>query len=134
MKWIVHDFWLSFMINNEQIKPNLNNAFANKYHKIQCWLRNFDNFWEILNRLISLLRMFVYHRSIQKNYLLLGFGFAYFKSHRSYLQFFLRFQSIQSIKWITIVNGKKSTIHCYLLQIYCKVSKIRKYFSLGCPT
>ncbi len=38
MKQIVDDFWLSFIINNEQIEPNLNGAFANKY----------DVDWEIL--------------------------------------------------------------------------------------
>ena len=36
MKQIVHDFLLSFTINNEQIEPNLNSVFANKYDKIQC--------------------------------------------------------------------------------------------------
>jgi hypothetical protein len=36
MKRIVHDFGLSFKINNEQIEPNLNGVFANKYDKIQC--------------------------------------------------------------------------------------------------
>jgi hypothetical protein len=36
---------------------------------------------EILNGLISLLRIFIYNWSIQKNYLLMGFAFDYFKSH-----------------------------------------------------
>ncbi len=36
MKQIVYDFSLTFTINNEQIEPNLNNVFANKYDKIQC--------------------------------------------------------------------------------------------------
>jgi hypothetical protein len=48
-------------------------------------LPTFDNFQEFSNSLISLLSTFVYYRSIQKNYLLSGFGFAYFESHRSYL-------------------------------------------------
>ncbi len=38
-------FGLSFIINNEQIEPNLNGVFANKYNKIQCWPRNIENFW-----------------------------------------------------------------------------------------
>jgi hypothetical protein len=109
MKWIVHDFWLSFAISNEQIEPNLNGVFANKYDKIRCWprnfweilrnfekfweiLRNFEKFWEISNSLISLLRLFVYNRSIRKNYLLSGFSFTYFESHQSYLQFFSGFK------------------------------------------
>jgi len=41
-------FRLSFIINNEQIEPNLNGGFANKYDKIQCCPRNFDTFQEIL--------------------------------------------------------------------------------------
>ncbi len=36
MKQIVHDFLLSFTINNKQNEPNLNGVFANKYDKIQC--------------------------------------------------------------------------------------------------
>jgi hypothetical protein len=36
IKQIVRDFWLSFTINNEQIEPNLNSVFVNKYDKIQC--------------------------------------------------------------------------------------------------
>ena len=34
VKQIVNDFLLSFTINNEQIEPNLNGVFANKYDKI----------------------------------------------------------------------------------------------------
>jgi hypothetical protein len=49
MIWIVHDFWLSFTINNEQLEPNINNVFVNKYDKIQCWHRESliisENFW-----------------------------------------------------------------------------------------
>jgi len=85
-------FRSSFIINNEQIEPNLNSVFENKYGKIQCWPRNYNKFWEIKNSAISLLRIFIYNQSIQKNYLLLGFGFDYFKSHQSYLQFFLGFK------------------------------------------
>jgi hypothetical protein len=44
MKQIVHDFSLTFTINNEQIEPNLNNVFANKYDKIQYCVKIFDNF------------------------------------------------------------------------------------------
>ncbi len=73
MKQIVHDFWLSFTINNEQIAPNLNSVFANKYDKIWCWPRNFDYIWEFLNSSISLLWIFIYNQSIRKSYLLLGF-------------------------------------------------------------
>jgi len=47
---------------------------------------------EILNSSISLLRIFINNRSIQKKYLVLGFGFAYFKSHQSYFQFFSGFK------------------------------------------
>ncbi len=36
IKQIVHDFLLSFTTNNEQIEPNLNGVFANKFNKIQC--------------------------------------------------------------------------------------------------
>jgi hypothetical protein len=36
IKQIVHDFWLSFTINNEQIEPNLKGVFAYKYDIIQC--------------------------------------------------------------------------------------------------
>ncbi len=49
MKWIVHDFLLSFTINNEQIEPNLYSVFENKYDKIQCLLRNFDYPQELSN-------------------------------------------------------------------------------------
>ncbi len=38
-------FRLSFITNIEQIEQNLNGVFANKYNKIQYWLRNFKNFW-----------------------------------------------------------------------------------------
>jgi hypothetical protein len=81
MKWIVHDFWLSFTINNEQIEPNLNSVFANKYDKIRCWLRNFDYFREFLNSSISLLRIFLFNCSIWKSYLLSVFGFAQTAQH-----------------------------------------------------
>ncbi len=73
MKWIVHDFWLLFIINDKQIEPNLNGAFANKYDKIQCWLRNFENLWDFMNSLISLLRIFVYIPSIWKKISAFGF-------------------------------------------------------------
>ena len=48
MKWIVHDFWLSFTINNEQIEPNLNGVLANKYDTYdvdQEILIIFEKFW-----------------------------------------------------------------------------------------
>ncbi len=35
-KWNETNSSLSFTINNEQIEPNLNGVFANKYDKIQC--------------------------------------------------------------------------------------------------
>jgi hypothetical protein len=44
-------FRLSFIINNEQIEPNLNSVFVIKYDKIQCWPRNFDNFPDISDSL-----------------------------------------------------------------------------------
>jgi hypothetical protein len=31
---IVNDFWQLFTINNEQIEPNFNSVFVNKYDKI----------------------------------------------------------------------------------------------------
>jgi hypothetical protein len=33
IKQIVHDFLISFTRNNEEIEPNLNSVFANKYEK-----------------------------------------------------------------------------------------------------
>ena len=108
MKRIVHDFWLSFTINNEQIEPKLNGVFVNKYNKIRCWPRNLDYFREFLNSLISLFRIFIYNWSIWKSYLLLVFSFAYFESHQSYLSNFLGFQSIRSVNRIQIMNGKKA--------------------------
>ena len=59
-------FRLSFIINNEQIEPNLNSVFVIKYDKIQCWPRNYDKFWEIVNSLISILRIFIYNQPIWK--------------------------------------------------------------------
>jgi len=38
-------FRLSTAVKNEQIETDWNGVFANKFDKIQCWLRNFDNFW-----------------------------------------------------------------------------------------
>ncbi len=82
-------FRLSFFINNEQIEPNLNGVFTNKYGKIQCWLTNFEKFWIVM---ISLLRIFIYNQSIQKIYLLSGFGFNHLESHQSYFWFFSGFK------------------------------------------
>ncbi len=100
-------FRLLFIINNEQIEPNLNGVFANKYDKIQCWPRNFDDFQEISNSLISLSTIFVYNQSIWKNYLLSGFGFACFEKSSKVSSIFLGFQNIRSVKWIWIMNGKE---------------------------
>jgi hypothetical protein len=61
----------------------------------------------MLNSSISLLRIFIYNRSIQKNYLLSGFGFAYFESHQSYLQFFSGFEVFGQLNK-QIPNGKKA--------------------------
>ncbi len=107
IKWIVHDFSLSFTIKNEQIEPNLNSVFANKYDKIQCWPRNFEYFREFLNSSISLLRIFISNLSIQK---LSTFGIRFrllWKSSKL-PSIFLGFQSIQSVNWIWKTNGKKA--------------------------
>jgi hypothetical protein len=85
-------FRSSFIINNEQIEPNLNSIFAIKYGKIQCSLRNYNKFQKIENSLISLLRIFIYNVSIRKKYVLSGFNFDHFESHQSYPQFFLGFK------------------------------------------
>jgi hypothetical protein len=94
--WFINDNYLVKSALFSQIFSKWNKLsfiiFANKYDKIQCWLRNFDNFQEISNSVISLLRIFIYSWSIWKKYLLLGFSFAYFESHQSYFQFFSGFE------------------------------------------
>ncbi len=92
IKQIVHDFLLSFAINNGQIEPNLNSVLAINYDKIRCSPRNFEYIWEFSNSSISFLRIFIYNWSIQKSYLLLVFGFAYFESHQRYIRFFSGFE------------------------------------------
>ncbi len=47
MKRIVHDFWLSFTINNEQIESTLNGVFANKYDIDQEISSISENFWVV---------------------------------------------------------------------------------------
>ncbi len=103
-------FRLFIFSKNLQIEPNLNSAFANKYDKIWCWPRYFDNFREISNSSISLLRTFIYNQEIQKNYLLFGFPFRLLQKSSKLPLIFLRFQSILSVKWMV-----KSTIHCYII-------------------
>ncbi len=117
-------FRLSFIINNEQIKLNLNSVFANNYDKIQCWLQNFDNFWEISNSSISLLRIFVYNRSIQKKLSAFGFRFRLLQQSSKLPSILLRFQSIWSVKRIQI----KSTICCYVVLNVIDLFFINKLF------
>jgi hypothetical protein len=105
MKWIVHDFWLSFTINNEQIVPNLNIVFANKYDKIQQ--RNFDNFWEISNSLISLLRIFFWIGHLKK-VSAFGYQFCLLWKPSKLPSIFLGFWNIQSVKQSQIMNSKKA--------------------------
>ncbi len=63
---IVTDFWqilqhetnsLSFsftnFVNPKPIEWHLNHVFSNKYGKIGCWLRNYENLQEFKNSLIS---------------------------------------------------------------------------------
>ncbi len=110
-------FRLSFFINNEQTQPNLNGVFVNKYGKIQCWLRNFDYFWEILNRLLSLLKIFIYN---QKNVSAFGFWFQLLWKSSKLPSIFLGFQSIRSVKWILIMNSKKALFATQTLQFELK--------------
>ncbi len=42
-------FSLPDLVNSEPIEQNWNGIFANKYGKIQCWPRNYDNLCEITN-------------------------------------------------------------------------------------
>ncbi len=107
IKQIVHDFWLSFTIKNEQIEPNLAGVFANKYYKIRCWLRNFEYFWEFSNSLISLLRIFICNWSIRKSYLHFGIRFRSLRKSSKLPSIFLGFRSIQSVNRILKPNGKK---------------------------
>ncbi len=56
-------FSSSIFVNSEPIEQNLNSIFANKYGKIQCWLRNYEKLQEITNSSISdftLSQIFVY--------------------------------------------------------------------------
>ncbi len=108
IKQIVHDFWLSFTIKNEQIEPNLAGVFANKYYKIWCWLKNFEYFWEFSNSLISLLRIFIYNWSIRKSYLHSGIRFHSLQKSSKLPSIFLGFRSIQSVNRIPKPNGKKA--------------------------
>jgi hypothetical protein len=117
-------FRLSFIINNEQIELNLNSAFANKYDKIQFWLQNFDNFWEISNSSISLLRIVIYNRSIQKKLSAFGFWFRLLQQSSKLPSILLRFQSIWSVKQIQI----KSTICCYVVLNVIDLFFINKLF------
>jgi hypothetical protein len=108
VKQIVHDFWLSFTINNKQIEPNLNSVFVNKYDKIRWGPRYFDYFWEFLNSSISLLRIFVYNLSIQKN--VICFCFLVLLTSiviKANFDFF-RVRSIRSVNQIQKMNGKKA--------------------------
>ena len=96
-------FRLSFIINIEQIEPNLNGVFANKYDKIRCWPRNFENFQEFWNSSISLLRIFIYNRSVH-----FGIWFRLLRKSSKLPSIFLGFQSIRSVNQIQKTNGKKA--------------------------
>jgi hypothetical protein len=64
---------------------------------------------------------------VTQNYLLSGFGFTYFESHQSYLQF-LGFQSIRSVKWIPITNGKKALFAITYLCVYLGEKKLNNFW------
>ncbi len=60
-------FSSSFLINSEQIEQNFNGIMANKYVKIQCWLRNYDKLCENMNTSISFFHSFVMFGQIWKS-------------------------------------------------------------------
>ncbi len=47
-------------VNSEPIEQNLNGLFANKYGKIQSWLRNYNKLWEIKSQFFTNLLIYNY--------------------------------------------------------------------------
>ncbi len=68
-------------------------------------------FWEFSNSSISLLRIFIYNRSVH-----FGIWFRLLRKSSKLPSIFLGFQYIRSVNQIQKTNGKKSTIPHYLLR------------------
>ncbi len=113
-------FRLSFFINNEQIETNLNSVLIInmvKYDVEQYILINLENFWRVQSHFLE----YLFIISQFKKCICFRVMVLITSKVVEDTSIFLRFQSILSVKWILIMNGKKALFTLLTFKTYLQI-------------